>query len=256
MATAGRDGRETLSPPPLPPPALSIFPFHPIQSSPPPSTHAQANINRLADEAEAELAARRAVIEADRAELEAFEADTAAARSEGLFFGGLHKNKGGEAATTSDKQARPPPSSSSNSSSITVDASSRMRAALSRLPGDVADASGSRVSAGAAGGAASTPSPSSSSSSPRHPPDPASAIVTAASSEVRSSLRYGVWLVLCIATGGVAIIDLFGVEPAFGADAAALGLAGLLGWSAAREGRAVEEAARVVEARARRRGEE
>jgi hypothetical protein len=65
-----------------------------------------------------------------------------------------------------------------------------------------------------------------------------------------------VWLVLCIATGGIAIIDLFGVEPAFGADAAALGLAGLLGWSAAREGRAVEEAARVVEARARRWGEE
>jgi hypothetical protein len=85
------------------------------------------------------------------------------------------------------------------------------------------------------------------------PPDTASAIVAAASSEVRSSLRYGVWLVLCIATGGVAVIDLFTVEPAFGADAAALALAGLLGWSAVREGKAVEEAARVAEERARRR---
>lgn len=224
------------SPPPLPHPLLSP----------------QENINRLADEAEAELAARRAAIEAGRADLEAFEADTAAARSEGLFFGGLYRGPpAGEASTAAATPAGEPAGDRGGSS----DAAARMRAALARLPGDVADASAG--GGGGGGGAGAAPAGAATPGADEAAADPAAAIVAAASAEVGSSLRYGVWLVLCIACGGVAVIDLFSVAPAFPADAAALGLAALLGWSAAREAAAVEAAARAVEARARRRrGEE
>jgi hypothetical protein len=112
-----------------------------------------------------------------------------------------------------------------------------MQAALARLPGDVADAATSASSP-------SLPSPSS------PPPDVASAIVGAAATEARSNLRYGVWLTLCIATGGVGIIDLFSVEPAVGADAASLGLAAWLGWAAARERAVLDAAASAAAARA------